>query len=278
MKTVAVIPCRMGDRCIGAADAVALADGHVIEAHAVHFDAVAMALALAPLVSGCDAVVLAGSADSRDLAPHLALALDAELLSGVIRIDAGSVTVGRYGGRCAQTFRRATKVVAVLQAGLGFTTVADTSVQVVEISTTDSAVVTLEQLPADPATMDLVEAPRILGAGIGLGSEESVEQLSDLAALVGASVGGTRVITDLGWLPFSRQIGTTGVSVDPRLYINFGVSGAVQHTTGLGQPAHIISVNTDASCPMMGMADLAVVADASAVLRELIAQLGDGSD
>ena len=82
-------------------------------------------------------------------------------------------------------------------------------------------------------------------------------------------MGATRVITDRGWVGHERQIGTTGVVVDPRLYIAFGISGAVQHTSGLGTPDHIISVNTDPHCPMMQLADLAVVADANAVLDEL---------
>ena len=82
-------------------------------------------------------------------------------------------------------------------------------------------------------------------------------------------MGVTRVITDRGWAEHERQIGTTGVIVQPDLYISFGVSGAVQHTSGLGQPGHIISVNTDAHCPMMQMSDLAIVADANAVLDEL---------
>ena len=68
---------------------------------------------------------------------------------------------------------------------------------------------------------------------------------------LGCSIGGTRVVTDWGWLPFERQIGTTGVIVHPELYLAFGISGAVQHVAGLGDPAHVIAVNTDASCPMM---------------------------
>jgi electron transfer flavoprotein alpha subunit len=91
--------------------------------------------------------------------------------------------------------------------------------------------------------------------------------------VLGASTGATRVITDRGWVGHERQIGTTGVVVDPRLYLAFGISGAVQHTSGLGQPDHIISVNTDPSCPMMQLADLAVVSDANAVLDELVARL-----
>ena len=82
-------------------------------------------------------------------------------------------------------------------------------------------------------------------------------------------MGATRVITDRGWVGHERQIGTTGVVVGPELYVAFGISGAVQHTSGLGDPRHVISVNIDPYCPMMQMSDLAVVSDANAVLDEL---------
>jgi electron transfer flavoprotein alpha subunit len=83
-------------------------------------------------------------------------------------------------------------------------------------------------------------------------------------------MGATRVITDRSWVHHDRQIGTTGVVIDPELYVSFGVSGAVQHTSGLGHPDHIISVNTDPHCPMMSMSDLAIVADANETLDELL--------
>jgi electron transfer flavoprotein alpha subunit len=86
-------------------------------------------------------------------------------------------------------------------------------------------------------------------------------------------MGATRVVTDRGWVPHERQIGTTGVVVDPDLYLAFGVSGAVQHTSGLGNPTHIISVNTDPHCPMMQLSDLAIVADANETLVALEALL-----
>jgi electron transfer flavoprotein alpha subunit len=121
--------------------------------------------------------------------------------------------------------------------------------------------------------MDLAEAPRILGGGAGLDSAERFAELTDVAAALDAAMGATRVITDRNWVPHTRQIGTTGVVVDPDLYLAFGISGAVQHTAGLGDPTHIISVNTEPHCPMMTMADLAVVADANATLDELAARL-----
>jgi electron transfer flavoprotein alpha subunit len=121
--------------------------------------------------------------------------------------------------------------------------------------------------------MDLAEASRIVAGGAGLESAERFEQLAAVAAALGASVGATRVVTDRGWLAHERQIGTTGVVVDPRLYVAFGISGAVQHTSGLGDPEHVISVNTDPHCPMMQLADLAIVSDANAVLDELLMAL-----
>jgi electron transfer flavoprotein alpha subunit len=132
----------------------------------------------------------------------------------------------------------------------------------------DAAVVAV--LAADTATMDLAEAGRIVAGGAGLDGPERFVQLAAVGTRLGAATGATRVVTDRGWVGHERQIGTTGVAVDPQLYLAFGISGAVQHTAGLGDPAHVVSVNTDPYCPMMQMADLAVVSDANAVLDELV--------
>jgi electron transfer flavoprotein alpha subunit len=86
-------------------------------------------------------------------------------------------------------------------------------------------------------------------------------------------MGATRVVTDAGWTGHQRQIGTTGVAIDPDLYVALGVSGATQHTGGLGAPRHLVSVNTDAACPMTGMANLGLVADATGLLLQLARHL-----
>ncbi|HXW33632.1 MAG TPA: mycofactocin-associated electron transfer flavoprotein alpha subunit, partial [Acidimicrobiales bacterium] len=132
----------------------------------------------------------------------------------------------------------------------------------------------VEVLPPDPAAIDLAEAPRIMAGGAGLGDAYAFEVLRSVAAALGASMGATRVVTDAGFVAHERQIGTTGVSVSPRLYIALGISGAVQHTGGLGRPEHIVSVNLDPSCPMMTMADVAIVSDARGVLDALAERLG----
>ena len=135
----------------------------------------------------------------------------------------------------------------------------------------------VEVLPPDVMTMDLTEATRIVGGGAGLDSSDRFAQLDRFAVAIGGVMGATRVITDRSWVHHDRQIGTTGVVINPDLYLSFGVSGAVQHTSGLGHPDHIISVNTDPHCPMMSMSDLAIVADANETLDELL-RLLDATD
>jgi electron transfer flavoprotein alpha subunit len=125
--------------------------------------------------------------------------------------------------------------------------------------------------------MDLAEARRIIAGGGGLGGPEPFKLLQRIAPALGCAFGASRVAADAGWVQQDRFIGTTGVAVDPDLYVALGISGAVQHVAGLGQPAHIIAVNTDPSAPMMGMADLALVTDAQGLVQELFLRLADGA-
>jgi electron transfer flavoprotein alpha subunit len=223
-----------------------------------------------------ETIILPATPDGRDLAPHLAHALDRSLYAGAISITDNKVSVSLHGGLSIADFQPTTAFIATLQIGIrGVDTVATspTISQVENLPTAQAAhvsVISVAVMPPDASTMDLSEAPRIIGGGAGLESGERFAQLQNVATALDASMGVTRVITDRGWADHERQIGTTGVIVDPDLYIAFGISGAVQHTSGLGQPEHIISVNTDAHCPMMQMADIAIVADANAVLEELV--------
>lgn len=300
---IAVVPVRHGTLPVGGEEAVAECGGRglligsgVLDAArdiraAVSLDALEVgrfapaqwAMLLVEHLAGEPVAVLPGSPDGRDLAPRLAHALGRPLLAGAVEVCPEGATVARLGGRQLVTLRHDGPFVATLQPGVrGVEPVAPseappttTSVERQEGSTApalDAALV--QELPADPATMDLAEAPRILGGGAGLGSAEAFVDLARVATALGASMGGTRVVMDWGWIPFERQIGTTGVIVAPEIYIAFGISGAVQHTAGLGQPENIISVNTDAHAPMMALADLAIVADAPRTLAQLAQLLG----
>ncbi len=246
-------------------------------------------------------VILPASPDGRDLAPRLAALLGWPLLAPALAVGVHSVQVVRQNGRILEEVAVDGPFVATLLPGVRGVGAADSMARDSEpvvaresqpmaapgrepmavrgsdargpsaATPNDPELIAL--LPPDPSTMSLVEATRIVAGGQGLGSTVRFEQLGRIGAALGASLGGTRVASDAGWIPFERQIGTTGVAVNPRVYLAFAISGATQHTSGLGDPAHIIAVNTDASCPMMAMADIAIVSDAKAVLDALERQL-----
>ena len=131
----------------------------------------------------------------------------------------------------------------------------------------------LRALPADPRSVRLAEASRIVAAGLGIGSRDALRQVEELADLLGASPGASRPLADRGWVAFDRQIGVTGQVVSPELYVAVGISGAVQHTEGIHDAKTVVALNLDASCPMMALADLAVVGDATKVVPALLSAL-----
>lgn len=275
----------------GCADAVAQLPPlrHAWCAELGQFAPGAWARALAPALRGTARIVLPASPDGRDLAPRLSAELGRPLLAGAVRIGKDRAELARWESRLAVTVGASGPFVATLVPGVRGCVPFDGSPQVHELEVTVNApggagdAEVLEVLDPDPATVDLAEAPRILGAGAGLAAGElsgpdAVALLGKVAAALGASLGATRVVTDAGWATYERQIGTTGVVVDPDLYVAFGVSGAAQHTGGLGAPRHVVSVNTDASSPMTAMADLGLVTDAQALLRELARRLCGSDD
>lgn len=294
---IALVPVRDGVLPAGAPDAIAEAGGRVLIAGSSTADAAVTGLAsevflaelgpveigrwtaaLAPVIAhipDSDIVVLPHAPDGRDLAPRLAAALERPLLAGATEVSEHRVRVARRGGLELHELRPTGPFVATLQPGTrgGLTLDTPPKVHHVELGavtagTHDAQVV--EVLAPDVQTMDLTEATRIVGGGAGLGSQDRFVQLDQFAVAIDGVMGATRVITDRSWVHHDRQIGTTGVVIDPDLYLSFGVSGAVQHTSGLGHPNHIISVNTDPHCPMMSMSDLAIVADANETLDELL--------
>ncbi len=267
----------------------------------------ALAAALAPVVAGAALVVLPASPDGRDLAPRLAAATGRPLVARVLEAtagvaDDGSPLVRTLAGRVDDRVLLPVEVhgPAVVTLAVGGRAGADgppdgTDTPVEELRLDlpagdgpggpDPELV--ELLAPDLHTMDLSDATRVLAGGAGLvaGLDDAratatFALLTRVAAALGGSAGATRVATDAGWTGYERQIGTTGVTVDPDLYIALGVSGAAQHTGGIGAPRHVVSVNTDPSCPMTAMADLGLVADAGALLVELAGRLGvvDGAD
>ncbi len=109
--------------------------------------------------------------------------------------------------------------------------------------------------------VDLTQASIIVSAGRGVGAPEKVEVVRELAEALGGQVGASRAVTDAGWLSHEHQIGSSGVSVSPKLYIACGISGAIQHVVGMKSSGYIIAVNKDGDAPIFGVADVGVVGD-----------------
>jgi electron transfer flavoprotein alpha subunit len=113
----------------------------------------------------------------------------------------------------------------------------------------------------------------VVGGGRGVGSKEGFEILEQLASLLGGAVGGSRVVTNLGWRPHSDQVGQTGARIAPDLYIACGVSGAIQHIVGCKSAKRILVINKDQSAPIVSRADWAVIGDLHEIVPAIVAEL-----
>ncbi len=126
-----------------------------------------------------------------------------------------------------------------------------------------------EHLAPDPQTQDLRDAERIVSGGRGLGGPEGFAVVRDLADALRASVGASRVAVDLGWIPYERQVGQTGKSVAPQLYVAAGISGASHHLMGMRGSEKIVAINSDRKAPIFSVAHFGVVGDLHAILPAL---------
>ncbi|MCL4553745.1 MAG: electron transfer flavoprotein subunit alpha/FixB family protein [Actinobacteria bacterium] len=132
---------------------------------------------------------------------------------------------------------------------------------------------TVAFVPADPKQVSLPEADYIVSGGRGIGSADSWSLVEELADALGAAVGGSRMAVDLGWIPFKRQVGQTGQTVAPKLYVALGISGASQHIGGVKSTKGVVAVNTDKRAAIFKAANLRVVGDLHEIVPALIARI-----
>jgi electron transfer flavoprotein alpha subunit len=125
------------------------------------------------------------------------------------------------------------------------------------------------------AAVDLTAASRIVSVGRGIKSEENLALVRDLAAALDAEIAASRPICDNGWLPMDRQIGSSGQTVAPSLYLAVGISGAIQHVVGMKNAGTIVAINKDREAPIFDLADVGVVGDLFEVVPALIKKLKD---
>ena len=244
-----------------------------------HYNATTVATAIAPRVQadGHDTVVAAEGTTSRDIFPRLAGVLDAGMCRGVRGFAKTGDTIlykrAVFSGMALTTERihTPTHVVTVDPTAMGDPEPGPPGEQVnVPADALDGGDVRFVELRrAESNRPDLTVADVVVGAGRGIKSADYLPTIEALADKLGAAVGCTRAVVDAGWLPNEFQVGQTGKTIAPQLYIAIGISGAVQHAAGIRGAKTIVAINKDPDAPIFKIADLGLVADLFGVVEEL---------
>jgi electron transfer flavoprotein alpha subunit len=228
--------------------------------------------------SAPDLILFGFTSDSREVAGRLAARLGVGLISNAMDVVGADgsfrATVPYFGGAKVAAYRSNTRPAIVLVRPKSFeASETGGQAEVVEI---DAAIGegsrrarVVERREETAKQVKLEDARVVVSGGRGLGGPENFHLVEELAAALGGAAGASRAIVDAGWVPYAMQVGQTGKTVRPGVYIAAGISGAMQHTVGMKSAKVIVAINKDADAPILKMADLGVVGDALKILPRL---------
>ncbi len=229
-------------------------------------------------------VLLPHTYQTRDFAPMLATRFERALISDVIgaRVDSGEPVFVRqfFQGKLNGDVRPAGPGphFASIQAGAWRADSAEPGTAPVETFAPPLDAAQIRQKPEPPfresaRAVDLSAAERIVSVGRGIRDKENIPVVEDLARALGAELAASRPICDAGWLPMERQVGSSGQTVSPKMYMAIGISGAIQHLVGMKGAKTIVAINKDKDAPIFEVADYGIVGDLFEVVPALVQEI-----
>lgn len=227
-----------------------------------------------------DIVFIGNTAMGKDLAPRLSVKLDAGIAMDCVELNVSDneilATRPIYAGKALVDVKiNSQKKVFVLRPNVfnaGEPSQSEAEIVENSVDSPDLSTKVIETKKSE-GKLDVSEASIIVSGGRGLKEPENFKMIEDLAETLGAAVGASRAVVDAGWRPHSEQVGQTGKTVSPNLYIAVGISGAIQHIAGMRSSKYIVAINKDADAPIFQVADYGITGDLFEVVPALVEEL-----
>jgi electron transfer flavoprotein alpha subunit len=242
-------------------------------------DGYAKILADAMATQDADLLMMGATAMGKDLAPRVATKLNAAVATDCTKVELEGnnlkITRPMYAGKVLATIKLTSpKKVLTIRPNVYPAKEDNSSVNVSTVSSdVDFKTVVAEIVSGAKGKLDVTEADIVVSGGRGMKGPENWHLIEELADVLGAAHGASRAAVDAGWRPHDEQVGQTGKTVSPSLYVAVGISGAIQHMAGMSSSKYIVAINKDPDAPIFKVADYGIVADLFDVVPRMITEL-----